>query len=104
MPLRTLVAVAGQGWRIEECLKPPKAWLARTSTVFRRWHSWHRWTSLAMLAHAFLPVATAVERHTTPTPAGLTTLTVNEFRRPFDALPLTSTRTITRPVAWSRWR
>jgi hypothetical protein len=39
----------------------------------RRWVSWHRWTTLAMLAHAFLAVATAAERDTQPTPAGLIT-------------------------------
>jgi SRSO17 transposase len=45
----------------------------------RRWTSWHRWTTPAMLAHAFLAVATAIERDTAPIPTGLITLTVNEF-------------------------
>ena len=52
------------------------------------------WTTLAMLAHAFLAVATAIERGHTPTPDGLIELTVNEFRRLFDAaayLPAGST-------------
>ena len=35
----------------------------------RRWESWHRWTTLAMLAHAFLAVATAIERDHAPAPA-----------------------------------
>ena len=48
-----------------------------------------------MLAHAFLAVATAVERDTTPTPTGLIALTVNEFRRLFDALLLATNQTIT---------
>ena len=39
-----------------------------------------------MLAHAFLAVATADERDSSPAPAGLIMLTVNEFRRLFDAL------------------
>ena len=34
-------------------------------------HQVRRWTTLAMLAHAFLAVATAIERNHTPTPAGL---------------------------------
>jgi hypothetical protein len=42
---------------------------------------------LATLAHSVLVVATAIERTTAPTPAGLIALTVNEFRRLFDALP-----------------
>ncbi|MDT5052952.1 MAG: hypothetical protein QOF66_1318 [Mycobacterium sp.] len=57
-----------------------------------------------MLAHAFLAVATAIERSTTPTPAGLIPLTVNEFRRLFDALLLATHRTLTSLLAWSRWR
>ena len=57
-----------------------------------------------MLAHAFLAVATATERDTTPTPTGLIALTVNEFRRLFDALLLATNRTITSLLAWSRWR
>ncbi|WP_204078994.1 hypothetical protein [Mycobacterium riyadhense] len=49
-------------------------------------------------------MATATERDATPTAAGLITLTVNEFRRLFDALLLTTNRTITNLLAWSRWR
>ena len=70
----------------------------------RRWTSWHRWTTLAMLAHAFLAVACATERDTAPTPAGLIALTVNESRRLFDALLLATNQTITSLLAWSRWR
>jgi hypothetical protein len=54
--------------------------------------------------HAILAVACATERDTTPTPAGLITLTVNEFRRLFDALLLVTNHTITSLPAWSRWR
>ena len=62
------------------------------------------WTTLAMLAHAFLAVATAIERDHTPTPDGLIELTVNEFRRLFDALLLAAKHTIDTALAWSRWR
>jgi hypothetical protein len=57
-----------------------------------------------MLAHAFLAVATAAERDQTPTPTGLIELTVNEFRRLFDALLLQTGHTIRTLLAWSRWR
>jgi len=57
-----------------------------------------------MLAHAFLAVATAIERDSVPTPTGLITLTVNEFRRLFDALLLTTGHTVANLLAWSRWR
>ena len=104
MPLRTLVAVAGQRWRIEESFQAATGLIGIDQHQVRRWTSWHRWTTLAMLAHAFLAVATATERDHTPTAAGLITLTVNEFRRLFDALLLATKHTITSLLAWSRWR
>lgn len=48
-----------------------------------------------MLAHAFLAVATVAQRDTHPTPVGLITLTINEFRRLFDILLPTTRRTTT---------
>jgi hypothetical protein len=57
-----------------------------------------------MLAHAFLSVACAIERDTAPTPAGLIMVTVNEFRRLFDALLSTTGHTMATLLAWSRWR
>lgn len=44
-----------------------------------------------MLAHAFLTIATAPNATSNDTPAGLTPLTVNEFRRLFDAILLGAT-------------
>jgi SRSO17 transposase len=102
--LHTLVAVAGQRWRIEESFQTAKGLTGLDQHQVRRWTSWHRWTTLAMLAHAFLAVATATERDVQPTPAGLITLTVNEFRRLFDALLLVTRHTVTTLLAWSRWR
>ena len=75
VPLRTLVVVAGQRWRIEESFQAAKGLTGLDQHQVRRWVSWHRWTTLAMLAHAFLAVATAAERDTQPTPTGLITLT-----------------------------
>ena len=104
VPLSRLVAVAGQRWRIEESFQTGKGLTGLDQHQVRRWPSWHRWTTLAMLAHAFLAVTTATERDHNPTPAGLIPLTVNEFRRLFDALLLTARHTITRLLAWSTWR
>jgi len=104
VPLRTLVVVAGQRWRIEESFQAAKGLTGLDQHQVRRWVSWHRWTTLAMLAHAFLAVATAAERDTKPTPTGLITLTVNEFRRLFDALLLAAKRTLATLLAWSTWR
>jgi len=102
--LHSLVTVAGQRWRIEESFQTAKGLTGLDQHQVRRWRSWQRWTTLAMLAHAFLAVATAIERDTTPTPAGLITLTINEFRRLFDALLLAAKHTINSLLAWSRWR
>ena len=102
--LHTLVVVAGQRWRIEESFQAAKGLTGLDQHQVRRWTSWHRWTTLAMLAHAFLAVACAAERDTRPVPAGLITLTVNEFRRLFDALLLTTRHTITSLLGWTRWR
>src|SRR5262249_52066434 len=101
--LHTLVRVAGQRWRIEESFQAAKGLTGLDQHQVRRWPSWHRWTPLAMLAHAFLAVATATERETQPAPAGLITLTVNEFRHLFNALLLTAKHTITSLLTWSRW-
>ena len=104
VPLHTLVAVAGQRWRIEESFQAAKGLVGLDQHQVRRWRSWYRWTTLAMLAHAFLAVTTAIERDTQPTPAGLIALTVNEFRRLFDALLLVTNHTVATLLAWSRWR
>jgi len=104
VPLRTLVTVAGQRWRIEESFQAAKGLVGLDQHQVRRWKSWYRWTTLAMLAHAFLAVANATERDTAPTMPGLIRLTVNEFRRLFDALLLATQHTMATLLAWSRWR
>ena len=102
--LATLVRVAGQRWRIEESFQAAKGLTGLDQHQVRRWTSWHRWTTLAMLAHAFLAVATAIQREHAPAPDGLIELTVNEFRRLFDALLLAARHTIQTLLAWSTWR
>jgi hypothetical protein len=101
VPLGTLVTVAGQRWRIEESFQAAKGLVGLDQNQVRRWKSW---TTLAMLAHAFLAVATAIERDSVPTPTGLITLTVNEFRRLFDAILLATRHTVATLLAWSHWR
>ena len=102
--LSALVRVAGQRWRIEETFQTGKGLTGLDHHQVRRWRSWHRWTTLAMLAHAFLVVTTAAERDHTPTPAGLIDVTVNELRRLLDALLLGAALTTTRLLRWSHWR
>ena len=90
VPLADLVAVAGQRWRIDESFQTAKGLVGLDQHQVRRWTSWHRWTVLAMLAHAFLGVAAAAERdrehQATPAPTGLIEVTVAELRRLFDPL------------------
>ena len=50
----------------------------------RRWTFWHRWTTLAILAHAFLAVAPAHCDRAGPTE--LIPLTTNELRHLFNVL------------------
>jgi SRSO17 transposase len=104
VPLSALVRVTGQRWRIEENFQSAKELTGLDQHQVRRWTSWHRWTTLAMLAHAFLAVATCAERDLAPTPANMIELTVHEYRRLFDALLLTSIATIDKLLAWSAWR
>ena len=75
VPLRTLVRVAGQRWRVEESFQTGKGLTGLDEHRVRCWASWHRWVTLAMLAHAFLTVITAAERATIPTPDGLIPIT-----------------------------
>ncbi|WP_030443139.1 IS701 family transposase [Actinoplanes subtropicus] len=97
--LRTLVMVAGRRWKIEESFQAAKTGLGLDQHQHRRWTSWHRWTTLAILAHAFLAAATAHREQ--PDPAGLIPLTVNELRHLFNVLVIEPTRRYTDALLWS---
>ncbi|TCM33220.1 hypothetical protein EV648_1311 [Kribbella sp. VKM Ac-2568] len=68
VPLRDLVRVAGQRRTIEESFQASKTLTGLDQHQVRRWTSWHRWTVLAMLAHAFLASVAATERTENPAP------------------------------------
>jgi SRSO17 transposase len=78
--LATLVRVAGRRWTIEERFQTGKGLVGLDQHQVRRWRSWYRWTTLAMLAHAFLVVLAATSRTRHPPPAGLISLTCNEVQ------------------------
>jgi SRSO17 transposase len=100
--LHTLVAVAGRRWRIEESFQAAKTGLGLDQHQHRRWTSWHRWTTLAILAHAFLAAATARHsRHQANPDAGLIALTVNELRHLFNVLIIEPSRHHCDPLRWS---
>ncbi|HUZ54045.1 MAG TPA: IS701 family transposase [Streptosporangiaceae bacterium] len=110
VPLRTLVAVAGTRWKVEESFAGGKELTALDQHQVRSWTSWMRWTVLAMLAHAFLSVMTAAQP--APEPGGihrdlagheLIPLTRNEIRRLFTGL-LHRSRPARDQLHWSCWR
>ena len=68
VPLTTLVRVAGSRWRVEEFFQSGKGLAALDEHQVRRYSSWSRWVTLAMLAHAFLAVVRANEHDRHPSP------------------------------------
>jgi len=58
-PLRELVRVAAARWAIEETFQTAKGQVGLDQYQVRRYDSWYRHVTLAMLAHAFLTVTTA---------------------------------------------
>ncbi len=104
VPMATLVRVAGQRWRIEESFQAAKTLVGLDQHQVRRWDSWHRWTTLAMLAHAFLTVLATIARTADHQPDRLIAITVAEARRLFHAITAITTRGLEHVLAWSQWR
>jgi SRSO17 transposase len=97
--LSTLVRVADRRWTIEETFQTSKGQTGLDQHQVRTWISWYRWTTLVLLAHLFLAIATAAER-ATPAPTGLIPLTLNEFRRLFIRLVIEPAR---HEADYTRW-
>jgi SRSO17 transposase len=102
--LADYVRVTGWRWKVEESFQTSKELAGLDEHQVRRWTSWHRWVTLAMLAHAFLIVTTAAQRCADTSGTTLIALTVNEFRRLFDALLLRPLHALADILAWSAWR
>jgi SRSO17 transposase len=113
-PLAELVRVAGVRWKVEESFAGGKELAALDEHQVRTWTSWHRWTVLAMLAHAFLSIMTAGQPSPSPsTPAtaptgdvhlrALIPLTRNEIRRLFTQLRA-QVHPVQHQLHWSQWR
>ena len=102
--LTELVRVAGTRWKIEESFQTAKGQAGLDQHQVRRWPSWHRFTTLAMLAMAFLAVTAADHRdRATPHPA-LIPITVAELRRLFDRIVIARIATLDHTYKWSIWR
>jgi hypothetical protein len=61
VPLAQLVRVAGSRRKVEDGFAAGKELAALDEHQVRSWTSWHRWTILALLAHAFLAVLAAAQ-------------------------------------------
>lgn len=96
-----LVHVAGTRWRIEEGFQTGKELAGLDEHQVRTWTSWHRWTILAMAAHALLTIITADQD---PPEAGLAPLTRNEARRLATRILWAVVHTVEHILAWSTWR
>jgi SRSO17 transposase len=104
VPLAVLARVAGRRWTIEESFQTGKELAGLDEHQVRRWTSWHRWTVLAMLAHAFLAVTAAREHARAAPPEGLIPLTLNEIRRLLMRLLSRTEPDLTHALRWSLWR
>ena len=105
VPLATLVKVAGRRWTTEENFQAAKGLTGLDEHQVRHWTSWYRWTTLSMLACAFLTIAAAAERTRRPAPRGQVPLTRNEIARLFTTLiiqPVLDAGHRLRPSAWRR--
>jgi hypothetical protein len=107
VPLSTLVKVAGSRWTVEETFQSSKTLAGLDEHQVRRRDSWHRWVTLALLAHAFLAITAAIERRDQTltddgtSPNGLIPLTCNQIQRLFTALITKPTRDLAHRLRWS---
>jgi SRSO17 transposase len=104
VPLAVLVRVAGTRWTVEERVQTSKGLVGLDQHQVRRWRSWYRWATLAMLAHAFLVVAALTERTQRPPPSGLVGVTCNEVQHLFAALIARPAGDPGHRLGWSVWR
>jgi SRSO17 transposase len=101
--LAALVTVAGLRWTIEENFQAGKGLTGLDQHQVRRWTSWYRWVTLAMLASAVLTVAAAREHARSSGPAGQTPLTRNEIAHLLAVVIPVPCDTAHR-MRWSAWR
>jgi SRSO17 transposase len=103
-PLVALVRVAGTRWRVEEAFQAGKGLCGLDEHQVRRWRSWYRWVTLAMLAYAFLVVAAVTDHARHPAPPGAIQLTCNEIQHLFATLACQPAGDRGQRLRWSWWR
>jgi SRSO17 transposase len=102
--LAALVKTAGIRWTTEENFQAGKGLTGLDEHQVRRWDSWYRWTTLAMLALAFLSITAAAEHASCPAPADQIPLTRNEIASLFSTLVIEPARDARHRLRWSAWR
>jgi hypothetical protein len=103
-PLAVLVTVAGRRWSLEARIQTGKGLCGLDAHQVRRWRSWYRWATLALLAHAFLVVAALTDRARRPPPLELIPLTCNELQHLVAALVAAPAGDLAHRLRWSLWR
>jgi SRSO17 transposase len=104
VPLAALARVAGRRWTVEEDFQAGKGLAGLDEHQVRRWDSWHRWVTLAMLAAAFLTITAAAEHAAGAPPDGQIPLTRNEIGHLFATLITWPLRDLWHRLRWSNWR
>ncbi len=102
--LARLVKVAGRRWSTEENFQTAKTLTGLDQHQVRGWRSWHRWTLLAMLAHAFLTVLAVGEHALAAVSSDRIPFTRNEIRHLFAVLVAQPVRVMIDRLHWSNWR
>jgi hypothetical protein len=109
--LARLVAVVCRRWKIKEDFQTCKNATSLDKGRVTTWTSWHRWSTAALVAYAFLAVAAALERtaHSDDEDAaevGLIPLTCHQLLRLLRLLMLPAPRRdakqVLRRSAWRR--
>ena len=102
--LAALVTVAGLRWTIEENFQAGKGLTGLDEHQVRRWTSWYRWVTLAMLAAAVLTIAAASEHARGLRPSDQIPLTRNEIAHLLSGMSIRLARDDSHRMRWSRWR
>lgn len=89
---------------MEETFQSGKGLAGLDEHQVRRYASWSRWVTLAMLAHAFLAVVRADEHTRQPARDNLIPLTCNEIARLFITLVAQRVHDTAHWLRWSHWR
>ena len=93
-----------QRWPTEENFQAGKGLTGLDEHQVRRWTSWYRWVTLAMLGAAVLTIAAAIESARGPDAAGQIPLTRNEIAHLLATVTAPPGRDAGHRLRWSHWR